>query len=279
MHMMIGRYVLFFLTVVFWMDAFSWNAMGHQVVAAIAYENMTPIAKKRANHLNSLLNSRGKPKTFIEAAVWLDQFYSPKLLPLKAMHYIDTPFSVDGTALPTIDRMNAVWAIRMARHVLRTSDDPIDKAIALRILLHVEGDLHQPLHAVSRVSAELPSGDLGGNLFLLQHNRIAKNLHGYWDRGAGFLVPSKGKRPLDENQVQQLGQQLLRQRPCYLNLMNQDQTVWAEESYVAAVNMVYPLVADHVPTIIYQRRAQEIVKNRLALAGCRLANDLNQLLG
>ncbi|MGL5742868.1 MAG: S1/P1 nuclease [Legionella sp.] len=40
-----------------------------------------------------------------------------------------------------------------------------DKRFALRLLIHVVGDVHQPLHAITRVSTQLPKGDMGGNLF------------------------------------------------------------------------------------------------------------------
>src|ERR1700758_3364100 len=46
-------------------------------------------------------------------------------------------------------------------------------------LMHMVGDIHQPLHCLTRVSATHPDGDRGGNLVLL--NGPAKNLHFFWD--------------------------------------------------------------------------------------------------
>ena len=84
------------------------------------------------------------------------------------MHYIDIPFSSDGTALPAIDHTNAVWGINHAISILNSNKSNAgDKKLALRLLIHVVGDIHQPLHAVTRVSSQLPEGDLGGNLFPL----------------------------------------------------------------------------------------------------------------
>ena len=34
---------------------------------------------------------------------------------------------------------------------------------ALRLLIHYIGDIHQPLHAISRVDSKYPKGDAGGN--------------------------------------------------------------------------------------------------------------------
>src|SRR5256885_14208137 len=55
------------------------------------------------------------------------------------------------------------------------------RAVALAWVMHLVGDIHQPLHSSSRVTpAEpLPKGDEGGNTFHLDDNR---NLHAYWDR-------------------------------------------------------------------------------------------------
>src|SRR5207253_3232651 len=55
------------------------------------------------------------------------------------------------------------------------------RAVALAWVVHLVGDIHQPLHSSSRVTpAEpLPKGDEGGNTFHLDDNR---NLHAYWDR-------------------------------------------------------------------------------------------------
>jgi len=52
---------------------------------------------------------------------------------------------------------------------------------ALRLIIHYAGDIHQPLHATSRVDHEFPKGDRGGNSFGLKSKDGAKNLHAVWD--------------------------------------------------------------------------------------------------
>jgi hypothetical protein len=52
---------------------------------------------------------------------------------------------------------------------------------ALRLLMHYTGDIHQPLHATSRVDSNYPAGDRGGNSFKLPSIDGAKNLHSVWD--------------------------------------------------------------------------------------------------
>src|SRR5262249_16732385 len=49
------------------------------------------------------------------------------------------------------------------------------------LLLHLVGDLHQPLHSTQMFAALFPNGDQGGNLFGLRVNGRKVNLHAYWD--------------------------------------------------------------------------------------------------
>jgi hypothetical protein len=55
------------------------------------------------------------------------------------------------------------------------------KSEALRLLIHYIGDIHQPLHATSRVDSKYPKGDAGGNFFKVPTKSDAKNLHSVWD--------------------------------------------------------------------------------------------------
>ena len=52
---------------------------------------------------------------------------------------------------------------------------------AMRLLMHYVGDIHQPLHATSRVDHKYNSGDRGGNSFPLPVKDSVKNLHALWD--------------------------------------------------------------------------------------------------
>jgi hypothetical protein len=63
-----------------------------------------------------------------------------------------------------------------------------EKALFARYLVHLVGDIHQPLHSVSLYNTTFPSGDRGGNsLKIIILNGTSQNLHSYWDAGA-FLI-------------------------------------------------------------------------------------------
>jgi hypothetical protein len=51
----------------------------------------------------------------------------------------------------------------------------------MRLLIHYVGDMHQPLHTVTRYAPDFPNGDMGGNLFNLTARDNITELHAVWD--------------------------------------------------------------------------------------------------
>jgi len=54
--------------------------------------------------------------------------------------------------------------------VTYNSNNPLEAGMAIRFLVHFVGDLHQPLHATSRFTVNMPEGDAGGNDFKIVYN-------------------------------------------------------------------------------------------------------------
>ena len=76
-----------------------------------------------------------------------------------------------------IERMNAIQAFKYNLDRFRSVDtSDRDKAVALCWILHIGGDLHQPLHTTAMFTTALPQGDRGGNTIKLTGSS-AKNLH------------------------------------------------------------------------------------------------------
>jgi len=66
--------------------------------------------------------------------------------------------------------------------VMKHTDSEIEgKSMALRLIIHYMGDIHQPLHCSDRYTADLPKGDKGGNDFPLKYHYTANELHAVWD--------------------------------------------------------------------------------------------------
>jgi hypothetical protein len=253
--------------------SYAWNAAGHKVVAQIAYDNLSPNAKVMCDkylrhHAYNSANAR-----FVASATWMDQLRGKDIFWYDVMHYIDIPFSSDGSNLPPIESTNAVWAINKAKVVLSSKKTNLsDKKLALRMLIHIVGDIHQPLHAVTRVSTQLPNGDLGGNLFPLAKNSVGSNLHQYWDNGAGFFVGQYNAK-----QVQNTARQLEQKWSCAHIDTEVNPEKWSKMSYKLALNNVYQLNSKEVPSEKYQANAQILVQKQVVYAGCRLAALLNQI--
>lgn len=68
----------------------------------------------------------------------------------------------------------------MVLHKTDTEEEGL--STAMRFVLHLIGDLHQPLHTTARVNKKYPKGDTGGNAFKLPNRYGAKNLHSVWDK-------------------------------------------------------------------------------------------------
>jgi hypothetical protein len=208
-----------------------WNPHGHQVVAFIAYQHLTPAAKTRVLALLKLnpmfktwikglpANASAERKTrraFVEAATWPDVIKGlpnyvndgpeggnfppdsptasqnigyPDLNRHKYWHFVDVPFSDDGTPVRELPVPNALTQIELFIGALAspsTSDDI--KSYDLVWLIHLVGDVHQPLHAAERFRKNNVDGDSGGNEVKLRCAgpvACASNLHSMWDGALG----------------------------------------------------------------------------------------------
>ena len=171
-----------------------WGAGGHMMIASIAFKRLNPRAKAQATALLARpikpADVTAKSINFINAAHWADDLRPfAEFDSFKALHFIDYPFSTDGTALPAgqPEPDNIVKALEDNVNILKTSTDKDAQAQALRFIIHFVGDIHQPLHCATRVTSANPEGDRGGNLVSIMVRCDGKktNLHSYWDGGIG----------------------------------------------------------------------------------------------
>ncbi|HEV2859686.1 MAG TPA: S1/P1 nuclease [Pyrinomonadaceae bacterium] len=290
-------------------SAFAWHDTGHMLVAQIAYLRLTPAAKARVDKLFAAPQGSRPPLIHLCAgyymtetceklydpitiAVWMDDFRGDSLNDeYDNWHYVTYRPFFDGTPERTdigANPENALARINWAINTLRrgTGRDKEDAEV-VGFLYHLVGDVHQPLHTISRYTPAQPDGDgdRGGNGFRLQmppETRV-RNLHSFWDAGAGSFGWEGPKRPLDEAaraRLRTLADEIMRAHPADADQAWKDVEPlhWIEESNTLARNVVYKNIAENAaPSAAYTEEAQKLVRRRIALAGYRLAEVLNRL--
>ncbi len=255
-------------------SSYSWNAMGHKLVAQIAYDHLTPEAKSMCDKYTRSYNGTAKKGNFVSVASWMDLIRKKDIHWFDSLHYIDKPFTLDNSSLPVIQDANALWGIKQAIIVLSSDKATLaDKGLSLRILTHLIGDIHQPLHTVTQVSKKFPQGDLGGNLFPLGKNPVGNNLHKYWDNGAGILM-GRSKQITVQNKARKLENKWSCSSLAY---KAKKPYQWVNASHQLALKEVYKVAPNKIPGKSYQINAQNITQKQVFLAGCRLASVLNEI--
>lgn len=275
--------VLFLSVAILPNTVLAWNADGHRIVAQIAYDNLTPAARQKVTQQMQQFNAiYPKNANFIDAATWPDVLKLQGVTAFNSWHWINMGYSQQGARYYRPQQQNVVWAINQAQKVLANSNaTPFDQALFLAFLIHFTGDIHQPLHCISLYNRQFPQGDTGGHDYTVQAG-YGDNLHSYWDQGVGYFSADGRRYPLSSDQVTQLAKQIEVKYPeSYFGPQAHDLNPydWAHESYTIAKTFVYTIPFNSTPTPQYVAQGQQIVQQRLALAGYRLANVLNQIDG
>lgn len=277
-----NRFLITLLFCILASPVFAWNATGHKVIAEIAYENLTPTVKIQINTLLSArFRSRYEDGRFLQAATWPDRMKSHNKK-YNMWHFIDMPLVADHVMPPSVDPKNVVWAISYAEQMVKNTDiSKKTRAKYLSFLIHFVGDIHQPMHCITRYSHRTPppQGDLGGNLFPIQ-SPIADNLHAYWDGGLGLFQAVGTHKYVGYHQMINMANHWMGEYPkSYFakQLAIQSPQAWAQESYLLAKNVAYHTSMNAAPSRDYNLTGRQVVREQVVLAGYRLANILNQL--
>lgn len=303
------------LMTAFNVPSYGWNKLGHMAVAFIAYRNLTPAVREKVNKLVKMnpeydvwikelpANTSDEDKdmmAFMIAATWPDRLRSRKLHPEitddgseptnpnagqnigyadhllhRYWHFKDVPFSLDGTTEDPPE-INAVSRIAIFRKVLASNEPDELKSYDLMWLAHLVGDLHQPLHCTSRFSKRQKNGDRGGNSvkICISATSCNGNLHAFWDDALGTSDKT--------TTAVKVGQKL--PKPRAQAAANLDVDSWVEASFNSAKSVAYrnpPIKTGAGKSTItqkYRDAVGSLSEKRMALAGARLANILNNEL-
>lgn len=248
---------LSFFIIFFSQEVFAWGATGHRVVGQIASQHLSSKAKKK---IKALLGQ----ESLAMAGPWMDDIRSDSTFDYMTdwhwvtvetgQSYEQSKKNPNGDVIMTLERVIAELKI----HKL----DKDQEIMYLKILVHLVGDIHQPLHVGC-------CDDQGGNKVKVKWFGRDTNLHSVWD---SYMI--------DDTK--------LSYTELAASLGNPDKTTkaqwqkatvrdWATESMgyrtqlyaVGSGKLSYKYAYTNMPE----------VKMRLLQAGVRLAGILNQIYG
>ena len=238
-------------------SAQAWGLQGHQVVAAIAWQELTPAAREQVGRLLALEPGQ----TLVTIATWADEHRSPATAP---WHYLNFPRGVcqfDGER-DCPNGQCVVGAIEHQRAILASNAPETERLRALKYLVHFVADVHQPLHAGYQ-------DNRGGNTVQLRFLMRGSNLHALWDKG---LIEQLGMDVValtSAAQAEPIGLASL------ANVLPSSVEIAEESCRIVAQPGFYP---QGDPTPAYVLRMTPVLLQRIALAGQRLGALLNHAL-
>jgi hypothetical protein len=296
-------------------SASAWDDTGHKLTTYIAWQQMTPQARERAAkillsapedsdlsvfYLQDSRSAAAKQRElFMIASTWADIVRDKNFKSRNAKyhhgtwHYLDTFWREEGGKIEIVpelksDEQNAIERLFAFDKVLRdASAADSEKAIALAWILHLGGDIHQPLHDSARVTKYDPKGDQGGNLFILSPKGATGSdrvtLHWYWDSIVGRSIP-RVNDACDSEYLPAIADGMMKKYPpakMQNRLKSGKFDDWQKEGFQIASTKLYPssLKFSEMPSENYRKMTFEIAQEQIALAGYRLGEMLNQIFG
>ena len=197
--------------------------------------------------------------------------------PLEPPTFPDKP-----SPYPTNDILYGIAQSEKMLSATNASDE--ERAVYLSWLIHLIGDLHQPLHCSTFVTADYPAptGDKGGNSFFVKPGERGVNLHSIWDQALG----SRANPRTAYTEAIRLAAEHQRTN---LPELTKDKTVegWSKESRALAIEAGYlkgnlkgSKQAEDAPPLPdgYTKTMKTASEKQAALAGFRLADEINRCL-
>jgi hypothetical protein len=304
--------LVFFLCGAFAAPVLGWDSGGHEVVATIAGDHLNPKARKAVDELARAMSSPGEPYDAVTLSCWMDDIRRDRTMSdygrFLSWHYIDIGIEPGDPAMAfepgsdTPEHGNVVLALKRALVVLKGGTDPYipTPAMACALVLHLVGDIHQPLHCATHYfySGGQLRQDLGGNKEAVINgppDDLKFNLHAFWDSAwRASFDPASGRVVIDPR-LQGPGPHDPQSLRAFVDALEKspppagDQAIdidqWARESNALARDFVYPGITTTESkkycrlSSAYVARSNQVARQQMVLAGWRLAALLNATLG
>lgn len=247
-----------FILFIFSLQSFGWGITGHRAIGLIAEKHLTKKAKKR---IDRILNGR----SLAVVSTWMDEIRSDSAYDYaETWHWVTIPTGTTYEQTEKNPTGDAIEAILRLENELKSGNLSEEKeAEALKMLVHLIGDIHQPLHVGT-------GEDMGGNQVKVKWFWDDTNLHSVWDtkmiesQQYSYTELAESVSHFPENMVEDWKDDPL--------------MTWVEESK-SLRGQVYDLPEDNNLKYEYRYKNWSTVEKRLLQAGVRLAAVLNEIYG
>ncbi|HTN19254.1 MAG TPA: S1/P1 nuclease [Pelobium sp.] len=239
----------------------SWGVTGHRSIAKIAENHLSTKTKVA---VKAILGDEEMPMV----STFADEIRSnPKYREQGSWHYINLPENLNYSefvkALKSDTSANVYNALlKMVAELKNKKTIKEERLFALKMVIHLVGDLHQPMH-VSRAEDE------GGNKIKLRFNYKQSNLHSIWDSG---LIEYNGLT------FTEMATALDNVSDAKIKEWQSDElTKWLFESYQISAKLYKEIEGKASLDYNYYPQHSKIYKERIQKAGIRLAGLLNEI--
>ena len=255
------RYIIIVVALLSYLPSFGWGQKGHDVVAYIAECNLKPevyqkVVKKLGDH------------SLVYYANWLDNAsYSDQYRYTKTWHYANVDEGYTYDTMPKNEKGDVVTAINGIIAELKSGKLSAEQEnVRLRMLIHLVGDIHCPMHA-GHLS------DRGGNSVIVKFFDKETKLHSLWDTA---LVEAAHKWSYTEWE-QQLNRYCTAE--CKAELSKGEATDWLNESHAIATEIYKATPEKRKVSYDYIAYYTPVIEKQLLSGGLRLARILNEIYG
>ena len=262
-------------------DAKAWGPDGHRIVAEIAFKLLPP---HKAAAIDQLLRNSTLRVGFIEASIYADLVIRQQNEKFDPWHFVNwtisEPYSDQFCKKPKEEELTCIIAqLPIQIKEAGSNADPNARALAISWVIHLIGDLHQPLHVGDKK-------DGGGNGFPVTYR--GKNtcgppafplamtevqLHRVWDHCLVYDL-------VDGREWWRVADEIRGGLTTYKGQASAagDSTDWARQTNDLARDYVYQGIErrDDLDAA-YIVRAMAVVREQLLRAGIRLARVLDEI--
>lgn len=238
---------------------YDWGKTGHRATAHIADQHLSKRAKR---NIEKLLDGA----SLAEISTYADEIKSDQAYRAYGpWHYVNVPFDKRYSDHPKSERGDLMQGIDHCIAVLKNPESSkADKVFNLKLLVHLVGDLHQPMH--TGIGA-----DKGGNDFQVQWFGKGTNLHRVWDTS---MIENYGMSYTElAGAMPSLSKE---QRKTIQAGTHYD---WMEDSRQLVKDVYANTKTGEKLGYRYMYEYFETLKGQLQKGGLRLAAMLNEILG